>query len=89
MKNLFSLALALGCAFGALAQTTFNVDVSCLPSGFDNLFVTGPWCGWCANDGSCKTDSGNANCPSDLDGDGTTGTPDLQAFLASFGLICD
>jgi hypothetical protein len=62
MKNLFALALALGFAFGASAQTTFNVDVSCIPSGFDNLFVTGPWCGWCAND--------VYNTMTDPDGDG-------------------
>ena len=42
--------------------TTFNVDVSCIPDDFDNLFVTGPWCGWCAND--------VYNTLTDLDGDG-------------------
>ena len=42
--------------------TTFNVDVACIPGGFDNLFVTGPWCGWCAND--------TYNTLTDLDGDG-------------------
>ena len=42
--------------------TTFNVDVSCIPDDFDNLFVTGPWCGWCANDGY--------NTLTDPDGDG-------------------
>ena len=84
MKNLFSLALALGCAFGALAQTTFNVDVSCLPSGFDNLFVTGPWCGWCAND--------VYNTMTDPDGDGVysvtveelTGTVEYKYAINGF-----
>lgn len=43
------------------AGVTFNVDVSCAPA-FDNLFVTGPWCGWCAND--------EYNTMTDDDGDG-------------------
>ena len=42
--------------------TTFNVDVSCIPNDFENLFVTGPWCGWCAND--------VYNTLTDPDGDG-------------------
>ena len=84
MKNLFSLALAFGCAFGALAQTTFNVDVSCIPYGFDNLFVTGPWCGWCAND--------TYNTMTDPDGDGVysvtveelTGTVEYKYAINGF-----
>ena len=43
------------------AGVTFNVDVTCAPA-FDNLFVTGPWCGWCAND--------DYNTMTDPDGDG-------------------
>ena len=50
MKQLLSLAAAFGLTLGAAAQTTFNVDMTCAPEGFDNVFVTGPWCGWCAND---------------------------------------
>ena len=84
MKNLFSLALAFGCAFGALSQTTFNVDVSCIDSGFDNLFVTGPWCGWCAND--------TYNTMTDPDGDGVysvtveelTGTVEYKYAINGF-----
>ena len=61
--RLFCFLLGFVLAFGASAQTTtFNVDVSCIPSGFDNLFVTGPWCGWCAND--------VYNTMTDPDGDG-------------------
>ena len=46
----------------AQAQTTFNVDMSCAPEGFTDVFVTGPWCGWCAND--------VYNTMTDDDGDG-------------------
>ena len=37
-------------AWTAQGQTTFNVDMTCAPEGFTDVFVTGPWCGWCAND---------------------------------------
>lgn len=49
------------CSACGISGVTFNVDVSCAPD-FDNLFVTGPWCGWCAND--------DYNTMSDPDGDG-------------------
>ena len=50
-------------AFAAQAQTTtFNVDMTCAPEGFTDVFVTGPWCGWCAND--------VYNTMTDTDGDG-------------------
>jgi len=62
MKQLFSLAAAALLAVGTQAQTTFNVDMTCAPEGFDNVFVTGPWCGWCAND--------TYNTMTDPDGDG-------------------
>ena len=55
----------LACAmfsFGLQAQTTFNVDMTCAPEGFTDVFVTGPWCGWCAND--------TYNTMTDDDGDG-------------------
>ena len=50
---------------------TFNVDMACAPSDFVNVFVTGPWCGWCAND--------SYNTMSDFDGDGVYSVtiPDL------------
>ena len=35
--------------------------MTCAPE-FDNVFVTGPWCGWCAND--------TYNTMTDPDGDG-------------------
>ncbi|MGB1363114.1 MAG: hypothetical protein ACPG56_00665 [Flavobacteriales bacterium] len=57
--------LMLACAmfsFGLQAQTTFNVDMTCAPEGFTDVFVTGPWCGWCAND--------TYNTMTDADGDG-------------------
>ncbi|HAY56883.1 MAG TPA: hypothetical protein DCX49_05550, partial [Flavobacteriales bacterium] len=59
----FSL-LILSALFGLglNAQTTFNVDMSCAPEGFTDVFVTGPWCGWCAND--------VYNTMTDDDGDG-------------------
>ena len=41
--------------------TTFNADMGCAPD-FYEVFVTGPWCGWCANDGT--------NQLTDADGDG-------------------
>ena len=40
------------------------------------------------DDGSCDFTSCVSTCPSDLDGDGTTGTPDLLQFLTAFGLVC-
>ena len=49
-------------AWTAQGQTTFNVDMSCAPEGFTDVFVTGPWCGWCAND--------TYNTMTDSDGDG-------------------
>ena len=36
--------------------------MSCAPEGFTDVFVTGPWCGWCAND--------TYNTMTDPDGDG-------------------
>ena len=62
MKQLFSLAAGALLALGVQAQTTFNVDMTCAPEGFENVFVTGPWCGWCANDAY--------NTMTDPDGDG-------------------
>ena len=62
MKQVLSLAFAAMLAVTAHAQVTFNVDMSCAPDGVDNLFVTGPWCGWCAN--------ADYNTMTDPDGDG-------------------
>ena len=42
MKQLFSLAAGALLAVGVQAQTTFNVDMTCAPEGFENVFVTGP-----------------------------------------------
>lgn len=61
MKQFFTLAAALGLTLAAFAQTTFNVDMTCAPE-FDNVFVTGPFCGWCANE--------DYNTLTDDDGDG-------------------
>ena len=75
MKQLFSLAAAALLAVGAQAQTTFNVDMTCAPEGFDNVFVTGPWCGWCSND--------TYNTMTDPDGDGvyTVEVADLEGLV--------
>ena len=75
MKQLFSLAAAALLAVGAQAQTTFNVDMTCAPEGFENVFVTGPWCGWCAND--------TYNTMTDPDGDGvyTVEVADLEGLV--------
>ena len=75
MKQLFSLAAAALLALGAQAQTTFNVDMTCAPEGFENVFVTGPWCGWCAND--------TYNTMTDPDGDGvyTVEVADLEGVV--------
>ena len=63
MARILVFLLAAGFASAnLLAQTTtFNVDMTCAPN-FDNVFVTGPWCGWCAND--------VYNTMTDPDGDG-------------------
>ena len=59
----FLMLAALGLfGWGVSAQTTFNVDMTCAPAGFTDVFVTGPWCGWCAND--------VYNTMTDDDGDG-------------------
>ena len=75
MKQLFSLAAAALLVWGAQAQTTFNVDMTCAPEGFENVFVTGPWCGWCAND--------TYNTMTDPDGDGvyTVEVADLEGLV--------
>ena len=39
------------------------------------------------DDGSCEF-AGSEACPTDVDGDGATGTPDLLIFLGSFGQPC-
>ena len=39
------------------------------------------------DDGSCEF-AGTEACPTDVDGDGATGTPDLLIFLGSFGPPC-
>ena len=61
MRYSFLLLSALFVS-SAQGQTTFNVDMSCAPEGFTDVFVTGPWCGWCAND--------VYNTMTDDDGDG-------------------
>ena len=62
MKHLLSLAAAVLLAWGSQAQTTFNVDMTCAPDDFTEVFVTGPFCGWCAGDAY--------NLMTDDDGDG-------------------
>ena len=61
MGRFLTFFLLLSC-LSAVGQVTFNVDMSCAPEDVDNLFVTGPWCGWCNN-----TDF---NTMTDPDGDG-------------------
>ena len=65
MKHLLSLAAVALLTLSTQAQellTTFNVDMTCAPQNVENVFVTGPWCGWCAND--------TYNTMTDPDGDG-------------------
>lgn len=38
--------------------------------------------------GTCEYPAPEESCPSDIDGDGATATPDLLLFLASFGQPC-
>ena len=40
------------------------------------------------DNGSCTFQIGN-DCPSDINGDGVVGTPDLLTFLSSFGTTCE
>jgi hypothetical protein len=65
MKQLLSFAAALALTLGATAQTTFNVDMTCAPEGWSEVFVTGPWCSWCAVDAANPY-----NVLTDADGDG-------------------
>jgi 1,4-alpha-glucan branching enzyme len=44
-----------------LYTTLFNVDMSCADA-FTDVYITGPWCGWCAAD--------TYNHLTDIDGDG-------------------
>lgn len=82
MKHLFSL-LFVGLTVWGTSQTTFNVDMTCAPD-FSEVFVTGPWCGWCANDGY--------NQAFDADGDGVytveianlTGTVEYKYAIDGF-----
>ena len=64
MMNRLTQTYALLCCLSPVwmqAQTTFYVNMECAPS-FDEVFVTGPWCGWCGNYGD--------NALYDEDGDG-------------------
>lgn len=63
MKQFLTLLAAVLLPFFAAAQAevTFNVDMTCAPE-FETVFVTGPWCGWCAETGD--------NVATDDDGDG-------------------
>ena len=49
--------------------------MTCAPDDFENVFVTGPWCGWCAN--------AEYNTMTDDDGDGvyTVTVPDLTGTV--------
>ena len=76
MNRFLTLLLMSSLVFGqGWTQTTFNVDMTCAPEGFENVFVTGPWCGWCAND--------TYNTMTDPDGDGvyTAEVPDLAGVV--------
>ena len=43
-----------------LYATVFNVDMSCAGTTYTNVYVTGPWCGWCAAESyNVMTDSNN------------------------------
>ena len=83
MRYSFLLLSALF-AWTAQGQTTFNVDMTCAPEGFTDVFVTGPWCGWCAND--------VYNTMTDPDGDGVysvtvadlTGTVEYKYAINGF-----
>ncbi len=44
-----------------LYATTFNVDMSCAGVNFTNVYVTGPWCGWCGADTYNHLLDGNAD----------------------------
>jgi hypothetical protein len=41
------------------------------------------------DDGSCVYDECVSTCPTDLNGDGVVGTPDLLELLSTFGLECN
>lgn len=87
MKNILTLLAAIALPFFAAAQAevTFNVDMGCAPD-FETVFVTGPWCGWCAETGD--------NVLTDDDGDGIysvtlgafAGTVEYKYALNGFAL---
>ena len=63
-------------------QTTFNVDMSCADVNFTNVYVTGPWCGWC--------NAQPYNLMSDADGDGIyTVTVDLPNGSVEYKYMVD
>ena len=49
--------------------------------------MCGPGTTWDPSTGLC-TGVDNSNCPTDLDGDGYTGVPDLLIFLSQFSTAC-
>jgi 1,4-alpha-glucan branching enzyme len=87
MKHL-SLILLAALTFEATAQTTFNVDMTCAPES-DNVFVTGPFCGWCSNE--------DFNTMTDDDGDGVhtvvledlTGTVEYKYAINGFAFALE
>ena len=63
-------------------------DGSCLYIGCTNATAINynPYAN--VEDGSCEYDTTTSGCPTDVDGDGATGTQDLLLFLGAFGQTC-
>ena len=63
-------------------------DGSCLYVGCTNATAINynPYAN--VEDGSCEYETTTTGCPTDVDGDGATGTQDLLLFLGAFGQTC-
>jgi hypothetical protein len=65
-----------------LYNTTFNVDMACAGVSFTNVYVTGPWCGWCGAE--------SYNLLTDANGDGIySGTVQLAAGNIEYKYMVD
>jgi hypothetical protein len=64
-------------------------DGSCVYAGCTDPLALNYYALFTLDDGSCIYGDDVAACPTDLNGDGVVGTPDLLELLSTFGLECN